>query len=741
MKRFFLTLLFFGFAVPGFSRDRLKEAIFHRFDRDGDGIVTSTELPDANARAKFDSNGDGQITLNEYRKVVGIPVEEATEKPAADQSAALARLESFIKKTDSNGDGKLSREETGDAPWFGKVDRDKNGLIDSDEITMVRGLVKKFGDKMLGAIPDNQVTEEEVAKITSGPEILKPGDVGIGRMVPDVKFTDLGGQSHSISDVKNHNAFVIAMTSATCPVSKRLLPSLAKLEPQLKEKDIPLFLVNAFASETTEEIREQLVEQRMDAPYIHDTGKALSRTLNAATTTEVFLIDSKQTLIYRGALDDQYGIDYSVNEPRHRYLEEAVAAFLKSEAPAIAATAAPGCELNYETGQTEHQASDITYYRDVARILQRNCVQCHNDGGIAPFALDDFDEVSDRARVIKRVVTEGTMPPWFAAPPEDGGPSPWANDHSLSAQDKADLLAWLDSGQPEGNPADAPAPLHFHDEWTTGTPDLVIPLSKAYKIKATGFMPYQRDLVVTELKEDKWVTGYEILPSERDVVHHVIIQVFDKGSKVRNIDEAGGYWAAYVPGNGAVKYPDGFARKFPAGAKVQFQIHYTPSGKEKMERLKMGLHFADSPPEYEIKTLAIADHRLNIPPGARAHKEGTSRKVPFDIPAMSFMAHMHTRGSAFSYELTHPDGTTEMLLDIPRYDFNWQLRYELKKPKFIPQGSTVKVTGVFDNSTENKANPDPTKTVKWGPQTVDEMLIGYIEYFVPIKNPELARAE
>lgn len=583
-------------------------------------------------------------------------------------------------------------------------------------------------------MPANVVTEEDVKKITSGPEILKPGDVGIGRMITDVEYTDLDGNQHRLAEVKNHQAIVFAMTSATCPVSKRLLPSLAELEAKLSQHDIPLVLVNAFASESEEAIRKQLSAHKFKAAYVHDKDKTLCKVLDATTTTEVFLIDSKRTLHYRGALDDQYGIDYSINEPRHHYLQDAIAAFLKNETPTIAATAAPGCEINYGNQVAENLVStDINYHRDISRIMQRNCVHCHNDKGIAPFSLEYYDEVSDRARVIKRVISEGTMPPWFAGESVGGhGGTPWANDTSLSERDKADLLAWLNSDQAEGDPNDAPKPLSFPDEWTTGTPDLVIPISKAYKIKATGFMPYQRDVVTTTLTEDKWVTGYEILPSARDVVHHVIVQVFEKGKKVRDISEAQGFWAAYVPGNGAVNYPEGFARKLPAGARVHFQIHYTPSGEEKMERLKMGLHFADEPPKYEVRTLAIADRSLRIPPGASAHKEGSSRSVPYDLPALSFMAHMHVRGSAFSYELVHKDGSKEMLLDIPRYDFNWQLRYELKKPKLLPMGSTVKVTGVFDNSTNNKANPDPKQTVRWGDQTVDEMLIGYIEYFQPI---------
>jgi len=732
MKRILLLSVFLFSSVS--ARDRLREAIFHRYDKNGDEVVTAGELPDAATRAKFDTDGDGDVTLAEYRKTVGIEMKPSESDSEEKNSAALKRLDNYVKTTDKNGDGRLSKAEAGGAEWFGRVDRNKNGFIDSAEVDIVRDLVKRLGDRVFPAVPEETVSREEIAKITSGPEILKPGEVGIGKKVENFSFTGMDGVEHQLNEVRDHKAVVFAMTSATCPVSKRLLPSLSELQPTLAKQGIPLVLLNSFSSETPEQIKEQLATVTLNAPYVHDTDLSVAKALDATTTTEVFLIDSRQTLVYRGALNDQYGIDYSVDEPRVRYLEDAVESFLAGMAPAIAATAAPGCELDLGERAGALVGNTITYHRDVSRILQRNCVQCHNDGGIAPFALDDFAEVSDRARVIKRVVSEGTMPPWFAAPPKEG-PNPWANDHSLSAVEKETLLAWLDSpDQPIGDPADAPLPSKFPDEWTMGEPDLIVPISKAYDIKATGFMPYRRDVVETTLTEDKWVTGYEILPSERDVVHHVIVQVFEPGTQVRDRSEAQGYWAAYVPGNSAVRYPEGFARKFPAGAKVHFQIHYTPSGTAKKERLKLGLHFADSTPKYELRTLAVADRKLNIPPGAEAHVESTSRRVPFDIPALGFMAHMHVRGTAFTYELIHDGGESEMLLDIPRYDFNWQLRYELKEPKLLPQGSFVKVTGIFDNSENNKANPDPKKTVKWGDQTFEEMLIGYVEYFVPIED-------
>lgn len=667
--RFFLVL---GIVLSSFTSAfaQSAETVFEKFDRDGDGRVTSEELPSKPTFQRYDTNKDGAITLAEYKAVIG---NTPTESP--------------LRRLSKKGGA------TANAP---------------------------------------SIKPEDLKKITSGPEVLKPGEVGIGRMIPDVAFIDLAGKSHRLSD--SRKGTVIIMTSATCPVSKRYASSVAELNKEIASQGLTLLLVNPLASEKPEEIKAQLSAAGLTTTYVHDKEKSFGGTLQARTTTEVFLLDAARTLVYRGAFDDQYGINYNLDAPAHRYLRDAIAAFLRGEKPTIQATAAPGCELDLPEKSAVQTTTAVSYHRDVARILQQNCVTCHRDGGVAPFALDDLEEVQDRAKTIRRVVTEGTMPPWFAGIEKDAATNPWANDCSLSPRDKADLLAWIDSkDRPVGNPTEAPLKRSYPSEWNIGKPDLVVQLSKAYDIKATGFMPYAHDVVETELTEDRWVQSYEILPSARDVVHHVIVRVHEKGSEVRRADEGSeGYWAAYVPGNGANVYPEGFARKIPAGAKVSFQIHYTPSGVAKKERLKMGLVFAKQPPTYEVRTAPLANKRLAIPPGAPRHIEIHSQRVPFDMPVTGFMPHMHTRGVAFKYEVTYPDGKNEVLLDIPRYDFNWQLRYELKQPKLIPQGSTLKITAVFDNSTENKANPDPTKLVRWGSQTVDEMMIGYIEYFRPL---------
>jgi len=648
MKSSLLGLLCAGTLL---AQEPAGDAVFRRYDRNGDGKVTPEEFPLPKIFAKFDVNHDGIITLEEYRKVAGL-----SSAVPADELAALK------------------------AP---------------------------------------------------GPLIQKPGDLGVGRLIPDAAFTDLSGQGHRLSAYKASKGLVLALTSSTCPVSKRTLPSLVALDASLQAQGLQLILVNPYASETPADIQAQLKAAGYHGLYVHDKDMTLCRALRARTTTEVFLLDATRTLLYRGALDDQYGTNYNREAPQHTYLKDAVADFLAGRAIAVGATSAPGCELDLGPKPTA-TPTQVTYYRDVARILQQNCVGCHHGGGIAPFALDSLTGVKDRTKVIRRVVSQGLMPPWFAAPEAPGKPNPWANDCSLSEKDKADLLAWIDSpDRPLGDPADAPRRLVYPTEWSIGQPDLIIPLSKAYDIKATGYMPYQRDVVQTTLTEDKWISAFEILPSARDVVHHVIVTVHEKNEKVADTES---YWAAYVPGNGSHTFPEGFARKLPAGAKLSFQIHYTPNGTATKERLRLGLVYAKTPPKYEMRTVAVPNIFLKIPPGAANHVETVTRPVPVDLPVTSLLAHMHVRGKAFKFELTTPDGKTETLLDLPNYDFNWQLRYDLKQPRVLPRGSTVKLTAVFDNSADNKSNPDPTKLVRWGPQTYDEMMIGYFEYFVPVNR-------
>jgi hypothetical protein len=195
-------------------------------------------------------------------------------------------------------------------------------------------------------------------------------------------------------------------------------------------------------------------------------------------------------------------------------------------------------------------------------------------------------------------------------------------------------------------------------------------------------------------------------------------------------DEAKGFFAVYVPGNGAVHYPEGFARLLPKGTTLMFQMHYTPSGAVAMDQTRLGLKFAKEPPRHIVRAAGITSRGLRIPAGASDHAISARAPVPRDVMVLALMPHMHLRGKAFKFEAIYDDGRREVMLDVPRYDFDWQLRYEYREPLRLAKGSFIRATGRFDNSEDNPRNPDPLVTVRFGPQTTDEMMSGLIEYYL-----------
>ena len=696
------------------------ELKFRQFDKNHDGKLTADELPPA-LMSRLDLNKDGIVTLDEAREALRGTVDKADPAPLANM---------VFERFDKNHDGKVTREEAGNPPWFDRLDRNKDGVITRDEVVAAAGLIREA--MRAGAADLYPPPSEPVKPVANGPRMLRAGDVGVGRQVPDVTFTDLSGKTSKLSELTRDKGLVVAFTSTTCPVSKRYAPALSRLEKELREKGLHMLFVDPMKSEPEAGMKEA----GFTSPYVHDSKGALVAALDARTTTEVFLLDASRTLLYRGALDDQYGLSYNLDAPQQRYLAEAVVDMLAGLHPHVAATEAPGCELDRPAKNNVAATTKVTYHRDVARILAQNCVQCHHESGIAPFALDNADEVSDRARTIRRVVSDGTMPPWFA---KDDKPGRWANDHSLSARDKADLLAWIDStDRPMGDTADAPRPLVFpKGGWMYGEPDAVFAFAKAQPVKAEGKMPYVTVTVPTNLAEDRWVQSIEVQPGQRQVVHHVIVFAVDPKQPGARLAQHETFFAAYVPGNSGDLFPTGFAKKLPAGAVLHFQMHYTPNGKAVEDITKIAFRWAAQTPKYEIKVMSVPNLKIKIPPGAPAHEEVAQRPAFEDMNLVGFMPHMHVRGKAFRYEVVQAGGN-QTVLDIPRYDFNWQLMYKLNEPLHVPRGTVLKVTATYDNSAANKANPDPTKTVHWGPQTEDEMMIGYMAYYVPVASTATA---
>ena len=552
------------------------------------------------------------------------------------------------------------------------------------------------------------------------PKLRLPGPAGVGRLVPDVAFTDLAGKPGKLSDFKAGKLTVVAFTNTTCPICKKYAPSLRRLEKEWGGKGVSFLFVNPTKT-------DKPADHGFAGRYVHDTEGTLTAALGATSTAEVFVLDAARTVQYRGAIDDQYGLGYALDAPRSNYLVVALADLLAGKLPVVRATTAPGCEL-VATPQAAG-AAEVTYYAHVSRIMQNNCVECHRKGGVAPFALDTYDDVVANKGMIKKTVDKGTMPPWFAAPPKKGEHSPFANDRTLTEGDRKDLFAWLASDMKKGDPADAPLPRNYESGWGFGKPDAVFQIPKPIAVKAEGIMGYQNVSVPTEYDEDKWVQALEVQPTAREVVHHVLVFAVPKGQRLGG--EAQGFFAAYVPGSTALVYPEGYAKKLPKGCDLRFQIHYTPNGKATTDQTKIGLVFAKEKPRYEVRVSAAANPVFAIPPGADNHKvTGSIPFIPWDCRILAFFPHAHVRGKAAQYELKTPDGKTTKLLEVPHYDFNWQLQYRFAEPVPVPRGSGLIYTAWYDNSDKNPANPDPKKTVKWGQQTYEEMHLGYVEFVI-----------
>ncbi len=563
---------------------------------------------------------------------------------------------------------------------------------------------------------------------------LAPVQVGVGRRVPDVKSTAIDGRDYQIGKALNdRKALVIGVTSASCPVSKKYLPTLAKLEKEYGAKGVGFLLLNPIATDSADEIKKQLEATEFQGPYFHDKDGSHAKTLGLTTTTEVFVIDPTRTMVYRGAIDDQYGIGYSTDAPKHTYLKDALDAVLSGKEPAVRATNAPGCALDLGSAKAAVPPK-VTYHNRISRVIQQNCLECHRKGGVGPFALDTLDDLVAHKGMIRKVVEKGTMPPWFAAKPAEGELSPFVNDRALSEADKTDLLAWFKEGAPAGEKVDAPLPRPFPTDWVIGKPDSILQLDTPIDIKATGVMNYQTVVVDSKLDSDRWIQAVEIRPTAREVVHHVLVFTAPPKTGVELFppkprgSEASGFFAAYVPGNSAQIFPPGFGKKLAKGSRLVFQIHYTPNGTATKDQLQIAFKYAAAKPDKELKVFGLANPKFEIPPGDDNYKDSAEIKLPFDITLTGLMPHMHVRGKACKYVAEFPDGSKKVLLEVPRYDFNWQLGYKLAEPIALLKGTKLVYTAWFDNSDKNPANPDPKKTVTWGPQTFDEMLLGYIEF-------------
>jgi len=556
----------------------------------------------------------------------------------------------------------------------------------------------------------------------------------LGRQIENFTLRDYRGQQRSLSEFQGQPVAVVFIGS-DCPLAKLYAPRLEELYQEFKDHDVGFFAINSNRQDLITKVAAYARIHKLSYPVLKDPDNKVADQFGAERTPQAFVLDADHVIRYVGRIDDQYGLGatsgYAKPELEHRYLANALREVLAGKQVSVPETEPTGCIIGRVAKIEPH--GDVTYSNQISRLLNRRCVSCHRDGEVAPFPLTSYDEVNGWGEMILEVVDKGQMPPWFANPKY----GEFKNDCRLSKEEKQLLQTWVENGSPEGDPAELPEPPKFVQGWQIPQPDEVHYMTaEPVDVPAEGVVEYKYYTVDPGWTEDKWIKAAEARPDNRAVVHHIIVYFVPPDSKApatRN-----GSVAGFAPGMPATIYPDGIANFVPAGSKLVFQMHYTPNGSPQTDRSYVGVVFADESEVRRVTGGGLAGNwGFAIPPGDPNYRIDGQREFREDRLLTWMLPHMHLRGKSFRFIAAYPDGRKEILLDVPNYDFNWQLRYELVEPKLMPKGTKLKVIGHYDNSAGNLANPDPTETVRYGDQTWEEMFHGFYGT-IPVKDRELA---
>ena len=545
----------------------------------------------------------------------------------------------------------------------------------------------------------------------------------IGQQVAPFALRDYRGKEFSLAQTQGQRAVVVAFLGVECPLASLYAPRLSQLAERFGDRGVTFVGIDANAQDAVSEMAHFAKTHDIKFPLLKDVGNKVADSIGATRTPEVFLLDADHRVRYHGRIDDQYIVGRQRKQPTREDLVEAIEELLADKQVSQPATAALGCLI----GRVKQPQADaqVTYSKHVAPILNAHCLECHRQGEVAPFAMTSYDEVAGWADTILETVDDNRMPPWHADPQH----GQFVNDRRLSAEQKQTLHDWVAAGAPEGDPNDLPPPPKFAEGWRLPRVDQVVYMSEEeFDVPAEGTVAYQYFSVDPGFTEDKWIQAAECRAGNRAVVHHVLVGYrTDEGKRDRS--RVPSEWlSATAPGARPLLLPDGMAKFVPKGAKLLFQLHYTPNGTPQKDRSSIALMFADAASvRKEVGTAGVENHFLLIPPGAADYRAEASHKFTKDTLLLSFFPHMHLRGKSFRYEAEYADGTREILLDVPHYDFNWQNTYELAQPKRMPKGSKLHCVAHYDNSADNLANPNPKRAVMWGDQTWEEMMIGYVD--------------
>jgi peroxiredoxin len=579
------------------------------------------------------------------------------------------------------------------------------------------GLVTCAGGRPVGAQPGQPPSALHLKPASDTP-------MAIGAKVPNShSLRDLRGNRRALHDFKSHKAIVLIFLGTDCPVANLYVPGLIELEKSFRQQQVQFLGIYANESDDLGQIAGHATDRDLPFPVLKDSGQRLATLVGVTRVPTVAVLDSAFILRYRGRVSDQYGVSARRPKATRSDLAAALAEVVAGRAVTVAETEADGCLL--DCAGPRPLAQEVSYAKDVAPILQSHCQACHRPQQAAPFSLLTYADAVKHAAMIREVTTQRRMPPWHADPRYGR----FRNERRLTPQEIDTLAAWVDSGLARGDDKDLPKPAVWSEDWSRGKPDLVIAMPQEFQVPADGVVPYKSWIIATNFKEDKWVRLAQVRPGAPSVVHHVVVYILQEGQKGPLArDGSMSILVGWAPGDLALDCPPDTALRVPKGASLRFEMHYTPNGTTVTDRSSVGITFADKPPRYELLINDFANMAIELPPHDPHYRAEAAFRLRADARILAFTPHMHWRGKDYLYEVIYPDGKRQTLLSVPRWDFNWQNVYRFQEPLKLPKGATLHAVAHWDNSVNNPLNPDPSQTVRFGLQSWEEMMVGFVAY-------------
>lgn len=556
--------------------------------------------------------------------------------------------------------------------------------------------------------------------------------IPIGTKVTSLRFIDIRGLDRNLRELGDYQAVVFVFTTKSCPLVRKSFPKLVALYEAYRERKVVFVAVNAGPEDTVREMAAQAVDFQVPFFFVKDADHSAVQSLGVQRTPEVVLLDHENTIRYRGRIDDQLRIGGTRPQATREDLKEAIEEVLAGKPVSVPETEVDGCLIT-QIADKEPAPSDVTWSSEIASLVHDKCSRCHREGTAAPFPLLTYDDVASHAEMIAHVVRLETMPPWYASRAH----GTFQNDTSMSPAQIDRLCDWITAGCPEGNPQQAPLPPKSEEtEWRIGKPDLVIQTVEEHAVPATGFVPYQYAVLPYVFFGETWVEAFEIQPLNPSVVHHCNLAYITKDGASEET-----FITGYVPGGQPMdlgQFDNGVAYRIPAGAVLGLQIHYTTTGREETGGIRVGLRFPRRDIRKRLYHFLLDPRGWKIPPADPAFRIEASYTLPRNANLLGLFTHMHVRGRDMTFFATKNGTAEEVLLQIPNYNFEWQLGYELAPGKVrLPQGTKVRAAAHYDNSAFNPYNPDPQASVEYGPQTVDEMFNGFVFYVDEDENLDI----